>query len=434
MTHESEERKRKARERLNPDDPLRGLTEDEHEAARRRLERRLASRGGASDESDGALRTPSAKDGGPRRVTVTDEGPHASHRASEGNAPASKECGGSLDGSRLILPGVERSFRLPRLERVSAFAKGVVSLPRPIVIGAGVVVLVLLFAIVGAIERSCAVSGADAELAAEQQAEQGQQEQSEPATEQADLSKLPAGIDSSLADTIANLAAGDERVAHIVNTIGTALSVEGESEQIKMLKLVANDPQAIDFVAGLADNYPAQAGQPYDDAVEKGTIPLLMQWDARWGYTQYCGSSFGSAGCCPTSLSMVYMGLTGKTDMTPYDMGQLAVEGGYAMDGKGTIGSFLVDKAPELGLVCEWFYPDAGVQALATYLESGYVVICNVGPGDFTESGHFFVITGMDDEGRLTINDPYSSVRSAQTWDAYTILNQTIALYAFKTA
>ena len=104
------------------------------------------------------------------------------------------------------------------------------------------------------------------------------------------------------------------------------------------------------------------------------------------------------------------------------------------MDGKGTIGSFLVDKAPELGLVCEWFYPDAGVQALATYLESGYVVICNVGPGDFTESGHFFVITGMDDEGRLTINDPYSSVRSAQTWDAYTILNQTIALYAFKAA
>ena len=60
------------------------------------------------------------------------------------------------------------------------------------------------------------------------------------------------------------------------------------------------------------------------------------------------------------------------------------------------------------------------------------MVICNVGPGDFTDSGHFFVATGLADDGTVEINDPYSSVRSAETWDAERIANQSIGMYAFR--
>ena len=420
MAQTDDDRKRRAHRRLDPDDPLNDILDDSREAARRRLERRRASRAAAEggttrSESKAQSRSEGArKRGGASRASSADDLPV------------------SIDHADLT--GGSSRTRSSRASHSSSLSSALVSLPRPAIIAAGIVVLVILFAIVGAIERSCAAGPETATpVEVQQEGEANQQEQpEEPAPEQADLSKLPAGIDQDLSDSLASLAQSDERVAHIINTIGEAMADDGEAEQIKMLKLVVNDPSSIDFVAGLADNYPAEEGQPYDGSVAQGEIPLLMQWDARWGYTTYCGQSFASAGCCPTSLSMVYMGLTGKTDMTPYDMGQLATKGGYAVDYQGTIGDFLVAEAPDLGLQCEQFYPDADI--LDTYLESGYTVICNVGPGDFTTTGHFFVITGKNDEGDLTINDPYSAVRSAKAWDEDTVVGQTIAFYAFKAA
>lgn len=407
---ESENRRRRAR--IDRDDPLNDLLDDPRDVARRRLERRLSSRdGGDSGASAGG--SASASRG---------RGTSSSRGRREEALP------GSVDHADLLGSGDGgRSSR----SRQSSSRGGRISLPRPVVVALGVVVLVALFAGVGALEKSCSASGPETAVPIEvqQEGQEGSQEEP-PQPEQADLSKLPSSIDQELEDSVAELAASDERVAHAVNTIGD--SGLAEDEQIKMLELAVDDPQAIDFVAGFADAYPAAAGQTYDGPVTKGEVPLLMQWDARWGYTDYCGSSFALSGCCPTSLSMVYMGLTGKVDMTPYDMGKLATEGGYAVDYQGTIGDFLVNEASGLGLRCEKFYPDAG--ALATYLESGYTIICNVGPGDFTEVGHFFVITGFDEDGKLKINDPYSSVRSAKTWDVNTVVGQTIAFYAFKAA
>ncbi len=48
-------------------------------------------------------------------------------------------------------------------------------------------------------------------------------------------------------------------------------------------------------------------------------------------------------------------------------------------------------------------------------LDEGNLIVVNVGPGDFTEKGHFMVITGYDDEG-FTINDPNSIIKSNTHW------------------
>ena len=157
---------------------------------------------------------------------------------------------------------------------------------------------------------------------------------------------------------------------------------------------------------------------------------LPSQWDERWGYVDYCGSALGLTGCCPTSLSMVYMGLTGKTDKTPADMAALATEDGYAIEGSGTVGDFLLDEASSLGLTCQYFWPSSA--SLEWYLENGFVVIVNVGPGDFTDGGHFFVAYGMASDGSVKINDPYSSVNTEKGWDADVIASQSMAMYAFK--
>ena len=248
--------------------------------------------------------------------------------------------------------------------------------------------------------------------------------------EEADYSQLPASLDATTLEALKEQS-DDIRIVHIVNN-ASALAKTGELYQLKMLELASEDPQAIDYVADFPQSYPQSVGNVYSDAVQKGTVPDLKQWDERWGYVEYCGAAIGSTGCCPTSLSMVYMALTGKTDKTPADMAALATADGYAVDGEGTIGNFLPDEAAKLGLICNVFYPSA--ESLVWFLQNGFFVIVNVGPGDFTDSGHFFVARGVASDGSIQINDPYSSVNTAKTWDANAIANQSIMMYAFHVA
>lgn len=240
-----------------------------------------------------------------------------------------------------------------------------------------------------------------------------------------------AGVEDSVAEQAGTLSESDDRFKKIAANID-AYATDGSSVLQKLVTLAVDDPKAIDFVETWPDDYPSNKGDAYTEEVTKGTVPQLYQWDARWGYTVYSGTTFALTGCCPTSLSMVYMGLTGSTDKTPYTMGQLARSDGFETATDGTDGAFLTADAAKLGLTCTQI--DVSTTALKSALDEGAVVICNVGPGDFTTGGHYFVIVKMDGQSQLTIRDPYSSVRSAKTWDADRVLNQTIALYAFTAA
>jgi len=57
-----------------------------------------------------------------------------------------------------------------------------------------------------------------------------------------------------------------------------------------------------------------------------------------------------------------------------------------------------------------------------------------MGPGDFTSTGHFIVLAGIDEHGRLEIRDPNSPERTAKTWDFDTVLRQCRNLWAYSAA
>ena len=48
-------------------------------------------------------------------------------------------------------------------------------------------------------------------------------------------------------------------------------------------------------------------------------------------------------------------------------------------------------------------------------LDEGCLIIINVGPGDFTDSGHFITIIGYDRDGFI-INDSNSRTNSKKRW------------------
>ena len=73
-------------------------------------------------------------------------------------------------------------------------------------------------------------------------------------------------------------------------------------------------------------------------------------------------------------------------------------------------------------------------RAFAAALLSGSPVICSVGPGDFTSTGHFIVLAGIDEQGRLLVRDPNSPERTGKAWDFATVLGQCRAIWAYTAA
>lgn len=161
---------------------------------------------------------------------------------------------------------------------------------------------------------------------------------------------------------------------------------------------------------------------------KRGTIPYLYQTDPAWAGKPYAGTDVLTAGCGPTCMTMVYAGLTGKTDYNPASMAAFSEANGFVDSGM-TTWLFMTEGASKLGLAAEELPADANV--LVAALREGRPVIASVRPGDFTTVGHFIVIAGVDETGNLVVRDPNSPEHSAQTWDAQRVLDQCANLWAY---
>lgn len=200
-----------------------------------------------------------------------------------------------------------------------------------------------------------------------------------------------------------------------------------------MLKLAANNPDALDFV----ENYPKHKSdikpsgsvtQEELDSAENG-IPRFQQWDSRWGYLTYGNDNIGINGCGPTCLSMVAAGLLKDTSKSPDAVAEFSVENNYCTVASGTAWSLMSSGAKKLGLKSESVV--VGRDSIKAALEKKQPVICSMKPGDFTTTGHFIVLTGLTEDGRLMINDPNSIIRSEKRWDIDTIVGQVKSAWTY---
>ena len=159
-------------------------------------------------------------------------------------------------------------------------------------------------------------------------------------------------------------------------------------------------------------------------------IPVYFQWSEVWGYASYGSENIGMGGCGPTSLSMVATGLTGNTSFTPKYVADMSVNMGYYVEDVGTDWTLMTSGASELGInsaqLTNW-----SEDSLKSELSAGHPIICSMGPGDFTNQGHFIVLSGLTEDGKVLINDPNSKINSRKKWDLNTIINQMNAAWAF---
>lgn len=189
----------------------------------------------------------------------------------------------------------------------------------------------------------------------------------------------------------------------------------------ELQELLEKYPETYDYVIGYSqrDKYKGKRIDLTGD-VEEGEVPLLLQWDKRWGYDNYGDKLIGAAGCGPTCMSMAYIYLTGDTEKNPREMAEFANENGYNTEA-GTKWDFFTEGATILGLKgSEMSVTEDGMKAALDY---GNVIICSMKPGDFTKGGHFIVIRGYDRNG-FWVNDPNSRINSEKQWEYDTLRYQ----------
>lgn len=194
-----------------------------------------------------------------------------------------------------------------------------------------------------------------------------------------------------------------------------------------MLEALEKNPEIQDFVKNYPDSEPVVQGGISDEE-KAAEHPLFLQWDVRWGYVSYGDDNIGLSGCGPACLSMVIFSLTRNESATPDAIAGYSMNMGYYEYGAGTSWNLMTDAAAQYGVMAEGLALSEGI--MKEHLDNGHMIICSMGPGDFTTTGHFIVIYGYDQDGFL-VNDPYSRIRSNRTWDYDTISGQIRGMWVY---
>lgn len=169
-------------------------------------------------------------------------------------------------------------------------------------------------------------------------------------------------------------------------------------------------------------------GLPSYDGVTLGEVGETQvvyynQLDERWSNKMYGKSStIGAAGCGPTSLAIAVSTLTGK-NVDPPAVCAWSVANGHRCEGNGSYHSLIPEGAKHYGLKVEKL-GRSSARELQQHLSSGHLIIAIMVKGHFTSSGHFIVLRGITESGKVLVADPASYKRSGQEWDMSIILNE----------
>lgn len=228
-------------------------------------------------------------------------------------------------------------------------------------------------------------------------------------------------VQEGTASAIVELSRSDRRARAILDN--------PEAYPPAFLDLLAKNSEALEFVLGYPEHHDDPPVQTLTEPLD--SVPLLLQWDMRWGYQPYGESTVAISGCAPASLAMAAAYLTGDAGITPYSVAQNAAQQGYYIAGEGTSWELMNTGAATFGVRCEQLSLDK--QQIDAALAAGHPVICSMLPGDFTTSGHFIVLCGIEDDG-YTVRDPNSRKRSEKAWSYDRLSGQIAALWSCRAA
>lgn len=206
---------------------------------------------------------------------------------------------------------------------------------------------------------------------------------------------------------------------------------------------IVGNGQLLDLTAGTSGGFAIDGGvdvsaENYQIPDNGGSMPIVyfsQGGGQPWSALPFGGGNIASSGCSITSLAMVVSYLTGGTDQDawvfPSDIRAMiqAKTGNYNTfyAGNGQSWSIMSAVAGYYGLGCNQIGSGSIVSALA----SGMPVIMSCKPGEFTNSGHFIVLSGLTEDGYIVVNDPSHPDKAYKKYTASYIASQGKGWWAF---
>lgn len=190
------------------------------------------------------------------------------------------------------------------------------------------------------------------------------------------------------------------------------------AEAIERIRAIQSECGVYQFVDGAYVNC---EGITFTDGGRE--VVYYNQLDRRWAASPYGRvDTIGKAGCGPTAMSIVISTLTGDR-VDPVYMADWAYTNGYCCPRSGSYRTLIKGAGEAFGLSVQ----DCGInegQRVADALADGKLVVAIMGPGHFTNCGHFIVLRGVSGSGDILVADPASTSRSQKTWPISLILSE----------
>ncbi len=165
---------------------------------------------------------------------------------------------------------------------------------------------------------------------------------------------------------------------------------------------------------------------------------LYMQSDPKWASHDYSAAgestTIKAEGCGITCAAMVIATLADK-NVTPITTAEWSKKNGYKAKGQGTYYSYFKPQGAAYGIEITMLNstniygsPDSKYHDMEREgIENGDLVIACMGKGNWTTSGHYVLLYGLEG-GRAQINDPWSNKR-AQTNAHFNLFKSQVKFY-----
>ena len=191
-------------------------------------------------------------------------------------------------------------------------------------------------------------------------------------------------------------------------------------------EISAEEPESDTYAQSSSAGAPEDQGSSSSvyDFMVGGNFVYLSQNDPRWrdlGFKD--GDSIGIYGCGPASLAMIASTVTGR-DINPYEAAEAMYQKGLYLPAQGSSHAIMTDGLAHFSVKSEGFY-EYTPEAVISELKKGNYFVLLTKKGIFSKStGHFIVLAGLDENGKVLIADSNSVSNSQRSWDIETVLSQ----------
>ena len=149
-------------------------------------------------------------------------------------------------------------------------------------------------------------------------------------------------------------------------------------------------------------------------------VTYYNQAEEPWASHPFGSSDIHDAGCGPVALAIAISTLTGDA-VTPQMTADFAMDQGDYVSGLGTSHAYPTHAAQNWGLEVERVTRDQMGKVVEKLKEGCLAVVICAENTISGSSGHFIVLTGVTEDGYLTIADPGSRARTGNLYSPQTI-------------